>query len=144
MRWGSSQLFFSMDVPGATRLPMVVIIENNQYAISVPIAEEVAGQVADRALGYGMHGVAVDGNDPLAVHVAITEALERARTGGGPTLIEAVTYRLMMHTTSDDPKKYRTDDEVESCLRELVREWRFPFPTTSADVHVNLPFVFGP
>ncbi|MGZ5384468.1 MAG: thiamine pyrophosphate-dependent dehydrogenase E1 component subunit alpha, partial [Acidimicrobiia bacterium] len=83
----------AMNFAGIHRLPLIVVIENNQYAISVPVAEEVAGQVADRALGYGMHGVAVDGNDPLAVYAITREAVKRARAGEGPTLIEAKTYR---------------------------------------------------
>ena len=69
--------------------------------------------LAQKALAYGMPGIQVDGNDILAVYAAAQEAVERARAGGGPTLIECVTYRMMMHTTADDPKRYRTDEEVE-------------------------------
>lgn len=108
----------AMNFAGIHRLPLVVVIENNQYAISVPVAEEVAGQVADRALGYGMHGVAVDGNDPLAMYAIAREAVARARSGEGPTLIEAKTYRYYAHTSDDDDKLYRTREEVESWRRK--------------------------
>ena len=107
----------AMNFAGIHRLPLIVVIENNQYAISVPVAEEVAGQVADRALGYGMHGVAVDGNDPLAMYAIAREAVDRARRGDGPTLIEAKTYRYYAHTSDDDDKLYRTREEVESWRR---------------------------
>jgi 2-oxoisovalerate dehydrogenase E1 component len=107
----------AMNFAGVHRLPLVVVIENNQYAISVPVAEEVAGQIADRALGYGMHGVAVDGNDPLAMYAIAREAVDRARRGDGPTLIEAKTYRYYAHTSDDDDKLYRTRDEVEGWRR---------------------------
>ena len=107
----------AMNFAGIHRLPLVVIIENNESAISVPVAEEVAGQVADRALGYGMQGVAVDGNDPLAMYAVSKEAVDRARNGEGPTLIEAKTYRYYAHTSDDDDKLYRTREEVESWRR---------------------------
>jgi 2-oxoisovalerate dehydrogenase E1 component len=107
----------AMNFAGIHRLPLIVVIENNQYAISVPVAEEVAGQVADRALGYGIHGVAVDGNDPLAMYAITREAVDRARRGGGPTLIEAKTYRYYAHTSDDDDKLYRSREEVESWRR---------------------------
>ncbi len=107
----------AMNFAGIYRLPLIVVIENNQYAISVPVAEEVAGQVADRALGYGMHGVAVDGNDALAMYAVTREAVDRARSGAGPTLIEAKTYRYYAHTSDDDDKLYRTREEVESWRR---------------------------
>jgi 2-oxoisovalerate dehydrogenase E1 component len=107
----------AMNFAGIHRLPLIVVIENNQYAISNPVAEEVAGQVADRALGYGIHGVAVDGNDPLAMFAITREAVDRARRGDGPTLIEAKTYRYYAHTSDDDDKLYRTREEVESWRR---------------------------
>ncbi len=107
----------AMNFAGIHRLPLIVVIENNQYAISVPVAEEVAGQVADRALGYGMHGVAVDGNDPLAMYAIAGDAVARARRGEGPTLIEAKTYRYYAHTSEDDDKLYRSREEVEAWRR---------------------------
>jgi len=94
------------------KVPAVFIVQNNQWAISVPREIQTASQtLAQKGIAYDIPCLQIDGNDPLAMHVAITEALDRARKGGGPTLIEAVTYRLMMHTTADDPKKYRTEEE---------------------------------
>ena len=84
----------------------------------MPAAEEVAGQVADRAKGYGMEGVVVDGNSVLAMYAASTEAIARARAGEGPTLIEAKTYRYYAHTSDDDDKLYRTREEVELWRRK--------------------------
>jgi len=94
---------------------MLTICQNNQWAISIPRAGQTHSEtIAQKGIAYGMPVMQVDGNDPLAVWVAVEEALERARTGGGPTFIEAITYRLMMHTTADDPKKYRKEDD-EKC-----------------------------
>jgi pyruvate dehydrogenase E1 component alpha subunit len=94
------------------QVPVVFICQNNQWAISVPRSKQTHAQtIAQRAIAYDMPGIQVDGNDALAMYQATKEALDRARSGGGPALIEAVTYRLMMHTTADDPKKYRTEDE---------------------------------
>ncbi|MCH7526629.1 MAG: pyruvate dehydrogenase (acetyl-transferring) E1 component subunit alpha [Planctomycetes bacterium] len=99
---------------GVFKVPAVFIIVNNQWAISYPRSRQTASKtLAQKALAYGMDGIQVDGNDVLAVYVAASEAVEKARKGGGPTLIEAITYRLAMHTTADDPKKYRDDAEVK-------------------------------
>ncbi len=96
------------------KAPVIFVCQNNQWAISIPVAQQTRSQtLAQKALAYGMPGIQVDGNDILAVYVAAQEAVQRARKGDGPTLIECVTYRLMMHTTADDPKRYRTDEEVE-------------------------------
>lgn len=96
------------------QVPVVFVCQNNQWAISVPLARQTHSEtLAQKALAYGMPGLQVDGNDILAVYAATKEAVDRARNGGGPTLIECVTYRIMMHTTSDDPKKYRSEEEVE-------------------------------
>ena len=93
---------------------MVFFCQNNQYAISVPYTKQTASPtVAQKALAYGMFGVQVDGNDVFAVYRVTKEALERARTGHEPTLIEAHTYRVMDHTTSDDARRYRDEEEVE-------------------------------
>ena len=78
----------------------------------MPIQEQVAGRVVDRAAGYGFPGVRVDGVDVLSVYAVVKAAAERARAGGGPYLIEALSYRMQAHTTSDDPTRYRTDEEV--------------------------------
>ncbi len=94
--------------------PVVFVCQNNQWAISIPLARQTRSRtIAQKALAYGMPGIQVDGNDILAVHLAAAEAVARARGGGGPTLLECVTYRIMMHTTADDPKKYRSEEDVE-------------------------------
>ncbi|MBB6444856.1 thiamine pyrophosphate-dependent dehydrogenase E1 component subunit alpha [Bacillus benzoevorans] len=94
-------------------LPVIFMCENNGYAISVPLKKQVACEyIADRAIGYGMPGVTVDGNDPLAVYTAMKEAADRARRGEGPTLIETIVYRLTPHSSDDDDSSYRTKDEV--------------------------------
>ncbi|WP_136796861.1 pyruvate dehydrogenase (acetyl-transferring) E1 component subunit alpha [Desulfosediminicola ganghwensis] len=96
------------------QVPVVFICQNNQWAISIPLKQQTRSEtIAQKALAYGMPGIQVDGNDILAVYVATQEAVQRARNGGGPTLIECVTYRVMMHTTADDPSRYRSDEEVE-------------------------------
>jgi pyruvate dehydrogenase E1 component alpha subunit len=95
------------------RAPVVFICLNNQYAISVPISKQMKCEtVAQKAIAYGMPGIRVDGNDVLAVYQATKEAVERARRGEGPSLIEAVTYRFTPHTTADDPKRYRSEEEA--------------------------------
>lgn len=94
--------------------PCVFYVQNNQWAISVPLRKQTAAPtLAHKAIGYGMPGVRVDGNDPLACYAVMAEAADRARGGGGPSLIEAVTYRLGPHTTSDDPTRYRSTAELE-------------------------------
>lgn len=94
--------------------PVVFIIQNNQYAISVPRQKQTTTPtLAEKAKAYGIPGIQVDGNDLFAVLAASREAVERARSGGGPSVIECETYRLGAHTTSDDPTKYRSDEEVE-------------------------------
>ncbi|WP_160033670.1 thiamine pyrophosphate-dependent dehydrogenase E1 component subunit alpha [Paenibacillus sp. An7] len=98
---------------GVHKLPVIIMVENNQYAISVPIHKQLSGKVSDRALGYGFPGIRVDGNDALAVYAAVKEARERAVAGEGPTLIEAMMYRLSPHSTSDNDLAYRTKEEVE-------------------------------
>lgn len=95
--------------------PVVFVCQNNQWAISTSVSKQTHSKtIAQKAVAYGMPGIQVDGNDILAVYVAAEEAIRRARAGEGPTLIECVTYRLMMHTTADDPKRYRTNEEVEA------------------------------
>ncbi|GIP41743.1 2-oxoisovalerate dehydrogenase subunit alpha [Paenibacillus sp. J45TS6] len=98
---------------GVHKLPVIIMVENNQYAISVPVHKQLSGKVSDRALGYGFPGIRVDGNDALAVYAAVKEARERAVAGEGPTLIEAMMYRLSPHSTSDNDLAYRTKEEVE-------------------------------
>jgi 2-oxoisovalerate dehydrogenase E1 component alpha subunit len=96
------------------KTPCVFYVQNNQWAISVPLrSQTVAPSIAHKAIGYGMPGVRVDGNDVLACYAVMAEAAGRARDGHGPTLIEAITYRLGPHTTSDDPTRYRDQDELD-------------------------------
>ena len=104
----------ALNLASVYRAPCVFFVQNNQWAISVPVHRQVAGpSIAQRAAGYGMPGVRVDGNDVLACFAVMAEAAARARAGGGPTLIEAVTYRMGPHTTTDDPSRYRDADELE-------------------------------
>jgi 2-oxoisovalerate dehydrogenase E1 component alpha subunit len=104
----------AMNMAGVHDLPMIFLIENNVYAISVPEKFQVAGSIAGRAEGYGFPGVAVDGNDVLAVYEAAGEAIARARRGDGPTLIEAKTYRMTAHSSDDDDRRYREREEIEA------------------------------
>ena len=104
----------AMNFAGVHKLPVIFVCENNGYAISVPLAQQVGGlSVAARAQGYGFPGVTVDGADPLACYAAAKEAHERARRGDGPTLIEAVVFRLTSHSSDDDQRRYRDPAEVE-------------------------------
>ncbi len=99
---------------GVHRLPVVFFCENNGYAISVPVRKQIGCErVADRAAGYGFPGVTVDGNDVLGVYAAMKDAVERALRGEGPTLVEALTYRLNPHSSDDDDRVYRAREEVE-------------------------------
>lgn len=99
------------------RTPEVFFLQNNQWAISVPVATQARGPLYERAAGYGMPSHLVDGNDVLASYAVSKLALDEARSGSGPQAIEATTYRMGAHTTSDDPTKYRTSDEEESWAR---------------------------
>ena len=97
------------------RLPIVFLCENNEWAISTPRNKQMACErIIDKAPGYGLPGVRVDGSDAIATYAAVKEALDRARTGGGPTLVEAMCYRFLSHTTDDDDRTYRSRDEIES------------------------------
>lgn len=98
---------------GVHKLPVILMCENNQYAISVPVHKQLGGKVADRAIGYGFPGFQVDGNDALEMYRVVKEARERAIAGEGPTLIEAMMYRLSPHSTSDNDLAYRTKEEVD-------------------------------
>lgn len=103
----------AMNFAGIHQLPVLFICENNGYAISVPQARQMAIQnLADRASGYGFPGIVVDGNDVLACYEVTRQAVERARRGEGPTLIEAKTYRFTAHSSDDDDKRYRQAEEV--------------------------------
>ncbi|MEQ6376507.1 thiamine pyrophosphate-dependent dehydrogenase E1 component subunit alpha [Bacillaceae bacterium S4-13-58] len=104
---------------GVHKLPVIFMVENNKYAISVPVSKQLACEkVSDRAIGYGMPGYTVDGNDPLEVYAAVKEAAERGRKGEGPTLIETVSYRLTPHSSDDDDRTYREKEEVDEAKKK--------------------------
>jgi pyruvate dehydrogenase E1 component alpha subunit len=103
----------AMNFAAVFNVPLVFLCENNQWAISVPMRQQVSGRIADRAAGYGFPGVRVDGTDVLTVYAVVRAAADRARRGEGPYLVEALTYRTQAHTTSDDPTRYRTEADVE-------------------------------
>jgi 2-oxoisovalerate dehydrogenase E1 component alpha subunit len=99
------------------KAPVVFLVQNNGYAISVPLAKQTAAPtLAAKGIGYGVPSLLVDGNDAAAVYAAARAGVERAASGGGPTLIEAITYRVEAHTNADDAARYRTDDEVRGWL----------------------------
>ncbi len=108
------------------KAPCVFVVQNNHWAISVPVSRQLAApSIAHRAIGYGMPGIRVDGNDVLACYAVTAEAAKRARAGGGPTLIEAITYRMGPHTTSDDPTRYRSGEELEYwAARDPIQRYR--------------------
>ncbi len=104
----------ALNFAGVYEAPVIFFNQNNRYAISVPREKQTASEtLAQKAKAYGIKGLQVDGNDILATYKVASEAAERARKGGGPTLIEGLTYRLGVHTTSDDPSRYRSEEEVE-------------------------------
>jgi pyruvate dehydrogenase E1 component alpha subunit len=114
----------AMNFAGVFKTPTIFFCQNNQYAISVPRSIQTASKtIAQKAIAYGFDGIQVDGNDLFGVITATREAVEQARSGGGPTLIEGVTFRFGPHTTADDPTKYRTEKEIEPWkpLDPLVR-----------------------
>jgi pyruvate dehydrogenase E1 component alpha subunit len=104
----------AMNFAGVFRSPVVFLCQNNYWAISVPLNRQTAGSIAERAPGYGFPGIRIDGNDILAVYGAVKVAADRARSGEGPYLIEAVTYRMGAHTSSDDPTRYRLAADVDA------------------------------
>ncbi|MBN9629595.1 MAG: pyruvate dehydrogenase (acetyl-transferring) E1 component subunit alpha [Actinobacteria bacterium] len=108
--------------------PVIFFCQNNQYAISEPVGLQAQRPIAERAPGFGVPSVRVDGNDVLAVMAVTRAALDRARTGGGPTFIEAVTYRMGPHTTADDPTRYRDPAELD--------QWRGKDPIARVEAHL--------
>jgi pyruvate dehydrogenase E1 component alpha subunit len=105
----------AMNFAGAWRVPCVIVCQNNHWSISVPTEKQTASRtIAVKARAYGMPGIRVDGNDLLAVVRVLGEAFARARAGEGPTFVEALTYRMGAHSTSDDPTRYRSQEEVDS------------------------------
>jgi 2-oxoisovalerate dehydrogenase E1 component alpha subunit len=118
----------ALNLAGSRALPVVFVIVNNGWAISVPVAAQTAAQtLAQKAVAAGIAGVQVDGNDVFAVREVVSEALEAARRGAGPALIEALTYRLSDHTTADDASRYRSGQEVKDAwaLEPLLRVRKF-------------------
>ena len=118
----------AMNFAGVYRTPTVFFCQNNGWAISMPRVRQTASEtIAQKAVAYGFPGVLVDGNDILAVEQVVSEAVDRARAGEGPTLIEALTYRIQGHTTADDHRRYRTGEDLASWLArdplERVRLW---------------------
>ena len=109
--------------------PVIFFCQNNQYAISEPVSLQAQRPIADRAPGFGVPSVRVDGNDVLAVLAVTRAALDRARSGGGPTFIEAVTYRMGPHTTADDPTRYRDAAELD--------EWRAKDPVSRVEAYLT-------
>lgn len=105
----------ALNMAGVWRLPVVYVVSNNEWAISTPrTAQTAAETIAQKGIAAGVQGSQVDGNDALAVYSVVSQAIERAEGGDGPTLIEALTYRLGDHTTSDDARRYRADSDVSS------------------------------
>ena len=104
----------ALNFAGVFQTPSIFVCQNNHWAISIPRSHQSRSKtLAQKALAYGIPGIQVDGNDILAVYAATKEYVERARSGGGPGMIECLTYRMAMHTTADDPKRYRTQEELE-------------------------------
>ncbi|KTD61598.1 pyruvate dehydrogenase (acetyl-transferring) E1 component subunit alpha [Legionella spiritensis] len=116
----------AMNVAGAWKLPVVFVVNNNQWAISVPLSKQTGTQtIAQKAIAAGFKGIQVDGNDVIACRQVIGDAIEQARMGGGPTLVEAITYRLCDHTTADDATRYQPKTEVEEAqLKEPIERFR--------------------
>jgi pyruvate dehydrogenase E1 component alpha subunit len=123
---GTSQgdFYEAMNFAGVWEVPVVFIIQNNGWAISMPRALQTKAQtLAQKAISAGLPTIQIEGNDALGVFKAVKDALDKAHSGGGASVIEAITYRLMMHTTSDDPTRYRKDDEVQEMWKKepLIR-----------------------
>jgi pyruvate dehydrogenase E1 component alpha subunit len=135
---GTSEGHFyeAMNVAGVRKLPTVFVTVNNRWAISVPLEIQTATEtLAQKAIAAGIPGIQIDGNDVVAVRHTMEEALARARAGDGPTLVEAVTYRLSDHTTADDASRYRDSGEVEEArkLEPLIRLRRYLIETGAWD-----------
>jgi len=120
----------AMNFSGVFKVPCVFICQNNQWAISVPFSRQTAAKtIAQKAISYGFEGIRVDGNDIFAVYITTKQALDKARNGGGPTLIECLTYRMGDHTTSDDAKRYRTLEDVEA--------WKKKDPIARLEIYMS-------
>jgi pyruvate dehydrogenase E1 component alpha subunit len=127
----------ALNFAGVYKAPCVFICQNNQWAISTPVKEQTASQtIAQKAIAYGIDGIQVDGNDVFAVYKATKEAIDKARRGEGPTLIECFTYRLADHTTSDDAKRYRNEADVV--------EWAKKDPITRFERYLTEKKIINP
>jgi pyruvate dehydrogenase E1 component alpha subunit len=127
----------AMNFAGVFKAPVVFICQNNHWAISVPSSKQTASaSIAVKAQAYGFPGVKVDGNDALAVYAAVRTAVDRARAGGGPTLVECETYRIGAHSSSDDPTRYRDEREVEA--------WRKRDPIEHLRAHLAAAGLWDP
>ncbi len=121
----SNDFHSGLNFAGVWKVPCLFICSNNQWAISVPIEKQTASEtLAQKAVAYGMPGVRVDGNDVLAVYKAVKEAAELARSGGGPSLLELMTYRRGPHSSSDDPTRYRGNQADEWLTRDPILRFR--------------------
>jgi pyruvate dehydrogenase E1 component alpha subunit len=126
----TGDFYEAINFAGVFQLPVIFLCQNNQWAISHPREKQThAKTLAQKAIAAGIPGIQVDGNDVLAVYTAAQQAVERARAGEGPTLIEAVTYRMSVHTTADDPTKYRQEAEVE--------EWKTRDPIDRFQIYLK-------
>ncbi len=115
----SSDFHVALNFAAVAKAPVVFICQNNQWAISVPFSKQTATKtVAEKARAYGIEGVRVDGNDALAVYAATKRAVDKARAGGGPTFLELVTYRMLGHSSSDDPTRYRDENETKAWAKK--------------------------
>lgn len=109
----------AINFAGVFQVPCVLVCQNNQFAISVPAAKQTASRtIAIKGRAYGVPALRVDGNDVVATYVAVKDAVDRARAGGGPTFLELLTYRIGAHSTSDDPTRYRSQDEVDAWTKK--------------------------
>lgn len=103
-----------LNFAGVHKLPVITMVQNNRFAISVPIEKQLGcAQVSDRAAAYGMYGSTIDGKNPIEVYAEMKAAVDRARAGGGPSLIEVMTYRLTAHSSDDDHRQYRTMEDLQ-------------------------------
>ena len=129
--------YWTISLRPTMRTPNVFVVQNNQWAISVPRSRQTAAPtIAQKACAYGFKGIQVDGNDLLAMYIATREAVERARKGDGPTLIEAYTYRMGNHTTSDDARKYREERET--------KEWELRDPILRMKAYMTAKGLLDP
>jgi pyruvate dehydrogenase E1 component alpha subunit len=120
----------AMNFAGVFQTPVIFVCQNNQWAISIPRSRQTRSEtLAQKAIAYGFSGIQVDGNDILAVYAAAKEAVDQARAGEGPKFIECITYRMSLHTTADDPTKYRSEEEVQ--------EWMERDPITRFQKYLN-------